>query len=76
MRENVQRIAGSDCANRGIAVDWFDLFPGAASVTTEAVLILVDGRIDQADAVNSTDAGDISLGDADGGWSRKRPDLR
>ena len=71
------RLSGSpsrDGPHREVSIDGQDLLAGAGAVAAQAVLILIDGRRENADAVAGVDAGDVFLRDADQRrWWKQRP---
>src|SRR5271155_2222081 len=75
LQNDVQRIACGRSSHRKVSVDRPNRLPGAASMTPEAVLVLIDGRVKNGRTVGGADASDVLLRNANERRHGKRSDL-
>lgn len=68
LRDNVEEISSGDRSNRKIAKDRVSYFPRAGAMATQAILILIDGRIHGRYAIGCVDSGNPVLRGASEGW--------
>ncbi len=61
LQDDVERIAGGRCTHGKIAVDGPNRFAGAASVTAEAILVLIDDGIDDGNSIVGADTDGVFL---------------